>query len=123
MTTRARIYEEKRKKMRRSWRLLGTPQSGWDARLTLRRGRGLVGRWVQAFQLPCGARKPRQGGQGVHSPAPPATGGRAPGNRHPGGACKKRDLSAHVGRDLRGQQPGPGYVPSSRELVRHVLLA
>lgn len=31
-----------------------------------------------------------------------------PGNRHPGGTCKKRDLSAHVGRDLRGQQPGPG---------------
>ena len=43
MTTRARIYEEKRKKMRRSWRLLGTPQSGWDARLTLRRGGGLWG--------------------------------------------------------------------------------
>ena len=60
--------------MRRSWRLLGTPQSDWDAGLTLRQGRGLVERWVQAFQLPCGARKPRQGGQGVHSPAPPATG-------------------------------------------------
>ena len=124
MTTHARIYEEKCKKIRRSWQLLGTPQSDWDAGLTLRQGRGLVGRWVQAFQLPCGARKLQQGCQGAHSPAPTATG--VPGHqgtgieRAPGRSMTSVPTWSRISGDSSW---APDYVPSSRKLVRHVLLA
>lgn len=109
MTTHARIYEEKCKKMRRSWQLLGTSQSHWDAGLTDPaagdRACEDVGVSIPAAlwcqEAPAGL--PGSPQLSTHCHRSPRT----PGNRHQVGAWKKHDLSAHMGQDLRGQQLGP----------------